>query len=195
MIQKTKNDYDELKELLVSKELIDIKKGGPIVNYKNSVINLPQLSENKFQNCIHIREGNYLLFVEEIALICFIKLWIQSENKINLEEWWSSHENEPYEFLLNELICTFSNDKLSPLTVADWIEFVIKGLKKKEQGSFMTGKGSLKNKWATLCNIEKSKIKFIWLAPDDILKNDKGRGSLYLSFSSIKNQFPVLGDL
>ncbi|CAG8684417.1 11655_t:CDS:2 [Dentiscutata heterogama] len=58
---------------------------------------------------------------------------------------------------------------------------------RKSKGNFMTGEGSLKNKWATLCNIEESKVKFIWLAPDEILKNDKSKDSLHLSFSSIKN--------
>ncbi|RIB28453.1 hypothetical protein C2G38_2157877 [Gigaspora rosea] len=64
---------------------------------------------------------------------------------------------------------------------------------RRNKDSFMTGE--LKNKWATLCNTEESKVKFIRLAPDDILKNDKSKDSLHLSFSSIKNQFPVLGDL
>ncbi|RIB24528.1 hypothetical protein C2G38_2069797 [Gigaspora rosea] len=64
---------------------------------------------------------------------------------------------------------------------------------RRNKDNFMTGE--LKNKWATLCNTEESKVKFISLAPDDILKNDKSKDSLHLSFSSIKNQFPVLGDL
>ncbi|RIB12581.1 hypothetical protein C2G38_2144994 [Gigaspora rosea] len=66
---------------------------------------------------------------------------------------------------------------------------------KKSKETFMTGEGSLKNKWANLCDTEESNVKFIWLAPDKSLKNDTSRDSLHLSFSSIKNQFPVLGDL
>ncbi|RIB04940.1 hypothetical protein C2G38_1987717 [Gigaspora rosea] len=171
MIKRTKNDYDELKELLISKVLIGIKEGSLIVNYKNSVINLPQLSGNKFQNRIRIKDGILPFICRRNCVDMFYKVKnsIEDPNEsrglyifgpsglgksysiyylvaqlrlynnlrvtyINsCEEWWSSHENVPYEFLLNELICTFSNDKLSPLTVADWIEFVIKGLKKGEE--------------------------------------------------------------
>ncbi|CAG8642951.1 9513_t:CDS:2, partial [Gigaspora rosea] len=64
---------------------------------------------------------------------------------------------------------------------------------KTSKDNFMNGE--LKNKWAALCSTKESNVKFIWLAPDDILKKDKDKDSLHLSFSSIKNQFPVLGDL
>ncbi|CAG8661397.1 23360_t:CDS:1 [Dentiscutata erythropus] len=174
IIQKTKNDNDELKKLLISKELIDVKEE-LTVNYKNSeIINLPRLSENKFQNRIHIREGKLPFICRRNCVEIFRKVIdsIEEQNEsrglyifgpsglgksysiyylvaqlrlhnnlrvtyINsCEEWWRSHETEPYEFLLNELICTFSNDELSPLTVADWIEFVIKGLTKRLSNKF-----------------------------------------------------------
>ncbi|RIA87884.1 hypothetical protein C1645_695657, partial [Glomus cerebriforme] len=43
------------------------------------------------------------------------------------EEWWKSHQLEPYQYILNELLCTFNKDVLSPLTVTDWAEFVMHG--------------------------------------------------------------------
>ncbi|KAF0528499.1 hypothetical protein F8M41_013123 [Gigaspora margarita] len=175
IIQKTKNDNDELKKLLISKELIDVKEEELTVNYKNSeIINLPRLSVNKFQNRIHIREGKLPFICRRNCVEIFRKVIdsIKEHNKsrglyifgpsglgksysiyylvaqlrlhnnlrvtyINgCEEWWGSHENVPYEFLLNELICTFSNDELSPLTVADWIEFVIYGLTERLSNKF-----------------------------------------------------------
>ncbi|CAG8714194.1 16287_t:CDS:2, partial [Cetraspora pellucida] len=47
------------------------------------------------------------------------------------DEWYLSHRNEPYEYLLKELIRTFSDDELSPFTLTDWIEFVMKGITKR----------------------------------------------------------------
>ncbi|GES95375.1 hypothetical protein GLOIN_2v1782051 [Rhizophagus clarus] len=44
------------------------------------------------------------------------------------EEWWSSHQIEPYQYLLNELLCTFNKDELTPLTITDWAELVMYGL-------------------------------------------------------------------
>ncbi|CAG8787851.1 5620_t:CDS:2, partial [Dentiscutata erythropus] len=170
IIKKTKNDNDELKKLLISKELIDIKEEELTVNYKNSeIINLPQLSENKVQNRIHIREGKLPFICRRNCVEIFRKVvdsieeqnvsrglyifgpsglgksysiyylvaQLRLHNNLRVtyinscEEWWKSHDHVPYEFLLNELICTFSNDELSPLTVADWIEFVIRGLTKR----------------------------------------------------------------
>jgi len=43
------------------------------------------------------------------------------------EEWWKSHQDEPYKYMLNVLISTFNNDSLKPLTIADWAEFVMMG--------------------------------------------------------------------
>ncbi|CAG8816402.1 17196_t:CDS:1, partial [Gigaspora rosea] len=169
MIQKTKNDNAELKELLMEKELIEVKEKSIIVKkYQNpEIINLPLLSKNKFQDRIHIR-GEKLPFIyrrscNEILSKALDSIGEKNESRglyifgpsglgksysiyylvaqlrlynnlirvtyINsCEEWWSSHVDEPYKFLLNELIYTFSNDELSPLTVADWVEFVTKGL-------------------------------------------------------------------
>ncbi|CAG8518080.1 25064_t:CDS:2 [Gigaspora margarita] len=175
IIQKTKNDNDELKKLLISKELIDVKEEELKVNYKNSeIINLPQLSGNKFQDRIHIREGKLPFICRRNCVEIFRKVidsideqnesrglyifgpsglgksysiyylvaQLRLHNNLRVtyinscEEWWGSHENVPYEFLLNELICTFSNDELSPLTVADWIEFVIDGLTERLSNKF-----------------------------------------------------------
>ncbi|CAG8527089.1 27915_t:CDS:2 [Dentiscutata erythropus] len=66
---------------------------------------------------------------------------------------------------------------------------------RKSKNNFMEGENSLKSKWATLCGIENDKVKFIWLVPDSFIKNDNSKESLYLSFSSIKDQFPALDDL
>ncbi|GBB85238.1 hypothetical protein RclHR1_01180015 [Rhizophagus clarus] len=44
------------------------------------------------------------------------------------EEWWISHQIEPYQYLINELLCTFHKDVLSPLTITDWAELVMYGL-------------------------------------------------------------------
>ncbi|RIB24536.1 hypothetical protein C2G38_2139225 [Gigaspora rosea] len=169
MIQKTKNDNAELKELLMNKELIEVKEEDIIVKkYQNpEIINLPLLSENKFQNRIHIRGGKlpfiYRRSCHEILskvrdsigeknesrglyifgpsglgksysiyyLVAQLRLYnnlIRITYINSCEEWWRSHSVHPYELLLNELIYTFSNDELSPLTVADWIEFVNDGL-------------------------------------------------------------------
>ncbi|EXX58538.1 hypothetical protein RirG_197050 [Rhizophagus irregularis DAOM 197198w] len=46
----------------------------------------------------------------------------------NCEEWWSSHQIEPYQYLLNEFLCTFNKDELTPLTITDWVELVMYGL-------------------------------------------------------------------
>ncbi|KAF0537247.1 hypothetical protein F8M41_008559 [Gigaspora margarita] len=176
MIQKTNNDNDELKKLLISKELIDVREEQIIFKkYKNSeIINLPRLSENKLQNRMHIRKGKLPFIYRRNCNEIFCKVLgsIEEQNAsrglyifgpsglgksysiyylvaqfrlynnlrvtyINsCEEWWRSHEDEPYEFLLNELICTFSNDELSPLNVADWIEFVNDGLTKRLSNKF-----------------------------------------------------------
>ncbi|CAB4404160.1 unnamed protein product [Rhizophagus irregularis] len=37
----------------------------------------------------------------------------------NCEGWWSSHQIEPYQYLLNELLCTFNKEELTPLTITD----------------------------------------------------------------------------
>jgi Zn-finger protein len=44
------------------------------------------------------------------------------------EEWWISHQIEPYQYIINELLCTFNKDVLSPLTITDWAELVMYGL-------------------------------------------------------------------
>ncbi|CAG8822796.1 34920_t:CDS:2, partial [Gigaspora margarita] len=66
---------------------------------------------------------------------------------------------------------------------------------RKSKNKFMEGENSLKSKWVTLCRINKDHVKFVWLVPDSFISSDKNNDSLYLSFSSIKNQFPALGDL
>ncbi|CAG8811615.1 8158_t:CDS:1, partial [Racocetra fulgida] len=45
--------------------------------------------------------------------------------------------------------------------------------KESEDNFISGGEGSLKNKWAICCTIKESDIKYIWFAPDRILKNDK----------------------
>lgn len=60
------------------------------------------------------------------------ELRLQSHYRVtyinSCEEWWSSHQIEPYQYLLNELLCTFNNDELKPLTITDWAELVMYGL-------------------------------------------------------------------
>jgi hypothetical protein len=60
------------------------------------------------------------------------ELRLQSDYRVtyinNCDEWWSSHQIEPYQYLLNELLCTFNKDDLTPLTITDWVELVMYGL-------------------------------------------------------------------
>ncbi|CAI2198239.1 13293_t:CDS:2, partial [Funneliformis geosporum] len=40
--------------------------------------------------------------------------------------WWNTHQTEPYEYLLKELICTFNKDELPTKSIVEWVEFVMK---------------------------------------------------------------------
>ncbi|CAG8695469.1 13241_t:CDS:2, partial [Funneliformis mosseae] len=39
--------------------------------------------------------------------------------------WWNTYQEDPYEYLLNELICTFNMDKLPTKTIVEWANFVM----------------------------------------------------------------------
>jgi len=52
-----------------------------------------------------------------------------------------------------------------------------------------------------LCNINESNVYFIWIAPDDVIDEYimkdiiKDNHQLYVTFSSIKDQFSALANL
>ncbi|RIA83457.1 hypothetical protein C1645_833697 [Glomus cerebriforme] len=62
-------------------------------------------------------------------LVCELRL--QPDYRVtyinSCEEWWTSHQLEKYQYLLNELLCTFNKDVLSPLAITDWAEVIMNG--------------------------------------------------------------------
>ncbi|CAG8575489.1 21430_t:CDS:2, partial [Gigaspora margarita] len=167
IVQKTKEINSELKSLLMSKDLVNIKDSFIVKLKKLELINLPVLSENKIQDPLKINEDGRISFicrrncieifdtvvksvseenrsrglcirghsgVGKSYSIYYLASRLRINDKIRItyinscEEWYNDHINNKYLFQLKELMCTFSNDVMSPLTLADWAIFVMKGL-------------------------------------------------------------------
>ncbi|CAB4390510.1 unnamed protein product [Rhizophagus irregularis] len=87
--------------------------------------------EESSSKCLYIR-GSSGLGKSHSLYYLVSELRIQPDYRVtyinSCEEWWISHQIEPYQYLINELLCTFNKDLLSPLTITDWAELVIYGL-------------------------------------------------------------------
>ncbi|CAG8527112.1 27916_t:CDS:2 [Dentiscutata erythropus] len=138
IVQKTKELNNELRSLFISKDLVIIGEEFIVklqelernfIEIYNSVVDSLSVENQSRGLYIHGPSGwgkSYNIYY--LAALLRINNDETRVTYINsCEEWYDNHMNSKYLYLLKELICTFSNDEVSPLTLADWAMFVIKG--------------------------------------------------------------------
>ncbi|KAF0525127.1 hypothetical protein F8M41_014762 [Gigaspora margarita] len=220
IVQKTKEINSELKSLLMSKDLVNIKDSFIVKLKKLELINLPVLSENKIQDPLKINEDGRISFicrrncieifdtvvksvseenrsrglcirghsgVGKSYSIYYLASMLRINDKIRItyiEEWYNDHINNKYLYLLKELMCTFSNDVMSPLTLADWAIFVMKGLTRylDEKLDELTGH----SKWVEVFRL-RNKDKNIDNSPEFLVF----KWTYYCSTSTNNEEFPT----
>jgi hypothetical protein len=102
-------------------------------NHHNKITKafIKMAKEESSSKCLYIRGPSGL--GKSYSLYYLVsELRIQPDYRVtyinSCEEWWISHQIEPYQYLINELLYTFNKDVLSPLTITDWAELVMYGL-------------------------------------------------------------------